>query len=564
MIEIEENLEILTRDGVLLRADLYRRTGQGPLPVILFRTPYDKTALNMDVLTPMQAVRGGYACVVQDTRGRFASGGDWSPMAWEAEGPDTFDTVEWIAKQDWCNGNVGMAGASYLGIVQWLGAMEQPPHLKAIAPTMSTSAEFDSHDTGGCFRLDHVFSWLAFMAADWLKRRVALGDIPDADTIAKIRTMATNPRLVMDELPLRENPWFDLDKFPLSVSELLQKSVEQTPTFDFSRIQIPTLSVGGFFDVFPRATIKQFDAVVEQGADNVANEHRLIIGPWLHAGTLPHYQGEMNFGLLAAASYSQLPQKHLQFFDRHLKGSAAPLPRIEYFLAGLNQWLTTETWPPESQLQSLHLRSNGDAGYTGGRLTRELPVDDEPADVYRADPSHPVPTHGGRVLYLGGLAPGPLSQAHLEPRDDVLVYTGEALQEQLVVAGNVFLKMHAMTSATDCDWIVKLLDVLPDSRAILVAEGALRARFRLGYDSEKLLTPDQLLEYEVDLGPVAWAFERGHQLRLHIQSSNFPHLDRNMQTGNELGVDSGGVIAMQTIVHTFSTPSVLHLPILKR
>lgn len=562
-VTIDSNIEIPMRDGAVLRADIFRTADAGPQPVILFRTPYDKNLLNMDVLTPRQAVMGGYACVVQDTRGRFASDGDWEGIAWHHEGPDTYDTVEWIAGQDWCDGNVGMAGASYLGIVQWLGAMEQPPHLKAIAPTMSTSAEFERFETGGAFRLDHILSWLAFMAADWLQRRIAAGDNPDSETIDKIARMATNPRMVMGELPIRDNPWFALDGFPITLSQLLDGSTGHAPIFDYSRIEIPTLSVGGFFDVFPRATIMQFNAVVEQGANRVADEHRLVMGPWLHAGILPHYQGEMNFGLLAAASYSRLPQKHLQFFDRHLKGKGEPLSRIEYFLAGRNQWRTAETWPPEGiSNKTLFLRGDGNAGIAGGALTPDPPARDEPADNYRSDPMNPVPTHGGRVLYLGGLAPGPLSQAHLESREDVLVYTGEPLLEELVVTGNVSISLFAATSAPDCDWVVKLLDAHPDGRATFVADGIMRARFRDDYDVEQLITSREPLEYRIDLGPVAWSFQVGHRIRVHVQSSNFPHIDRNMQTGNPPGVDGEGAVASQAVFHTSAADSKLILPVM--
>ena len=555
------------RDGTRLRADIWRVDDGLARPTILYRTPYDKTTLNLDTLRPNQCVDAGFHVVVQDTRGRFASEGAWAAMMWDQERVDTYDTVEWIASQPWCDGNVGMVGTSYLGIVQWLGAAERPPHLRAIAPAMTTSGELDVQETGGAFRLDHIVSWLGFMAADWLAKQIASGVAVEPETIRLITEVVMDPTLPMRHLPLREIPHFNVPGFPLDLTKLLSGEIDHAPSYDYGAIDVPSLSVGGWYDVFCRATVEGYRRMREDGGgdDERRAQHQLIMGPWAHAGTLPMYQGELNFGITAAAAAAKISDKHLAFFATHLKneGPAVAGPAVLYFLCQANQWRGASDWPPpESRPQTWYLHSQGTAATGAGRLDLDAPAGDEPADEFTYDPADPVPTRGGRVLYLGRLVGGPFDQQHIEARLDVLTFTSDPLDNDLDVAGCVTLDLFASSSAPDTDFVAKLCDVHPDGRSVLVCDGSLRARFRDGSGQAPALEPGEATQFSIDLGHTAWRFKPGHKLRVSVTSSNFPHLDRNLNTGNALGVDAEGVVAHQRVLHSEKHPSRLVLPVL--
>ncbi len=561
-LRIDRDVEMPMRDGVPLRGDVWRPDTDEPVPAIVFRTPYDRNGTNSDCLRPFEAVSAGYACVVQDTRGRYGSDGDWDIIMWEQEALDTHDTVEWIAEQPWCDGAVGMAGASYLGIVQWVGAAERPPHLKAFAPAMTTSGELDRLDTGGALRLTQVICWLSYMALDWVTRELAAGREVDQAKVAELIALVGNPRATLERLPLQSIDAFEIPGFPIELREILLRGMDAVTTFRYDQIEVPTLSLVGWFDFLATGAIESFMRVRREGGggEAVRAAHRLILGPWVHAGTLPGSQGELNFGV-GDGPFAGVSRKHLAFFDQHLRAGESTLPAVEYFLMGANEWRTAEDWPPpEARRQDWLLSSGGAANTAGGDglLARALPDGAAEADRYRYDPADPVPTHGGRTIPMGELVAGPFDQARIEVRQDVLCYTSEPLAEPLDIAGPVAIRLFASTSGRDTDWVGRLVDVAPDGRAIGFAEGILRARFRNG-PREQLVEPGETLEYRLPLGHTAWRVKPGHRLRLQVTSSNFPSFDRNMNTGAPIGSDAAGVVAEQTIFHTLARPSALEL-----
>jgi len=531
------------RDGVVLRADIWRPALDGPVPVILFRTSYDKRTLNPDFLRPQQCVEAGFAAVVQDTRGRFASDGDWRPAMWAQEGLDTYDTVEWIAAQDWCTGAVGMSGPSYLGIVQLAGAALHPPHLKAIAPALATTAEFELLETGGAFRLDHVISWIAFMGIEWLQRRQAKGMAVTAEETAIVMRGVQDPRWLMDHRPLRDIPLFSLPDFPITFDELVGD--RSSAAIDMAAIGIPTLNVGGWYDVFSRATVGAHGAQAKAGHE----ASHLLMGCWTHAGHLPQQHGQVNFGLFAGGGAGGVAERHLQFFRRYLGGEDVTVPAVRYFLMNANAWRESEVWPPGgAKAARLYLSS-------GLGLLTTAPTEAQPPSGYVYDPADPTPTIGGRVLYIGGLAMGPIDQAPLHRRSDVLLFTGEAAPGPLDLVGPVTARLHVSSSAPDTDFIVKLLDISPNGLALPIVEGALRMRWRAGFENEQPLTPGAVETVTISLGDTAWRLDAGHRLALQVQSANYPHLDPNMNTGAPLGADTQGVVARNQVFHDLSRPS---------
>jgi uncharacterized protein len=532
---VTRNVRLTMRDGISLGADLWLPETNEPVAAILFRTPYDRSAYNPDVLRPQQCVEAGFAAVVQDMRGRFGSEGEWLPLNWAQEGADSYDTIEWIAAQSWCSASVGMSGLSYCGTVQLAASLNKPPHLKAIAPTMASSAEFDRIETGGALRLDLAISWLVVTAINWLHRRRAAGlAMPDAEAL--ILRAVQDPRYLYEVRPLREMPLFSIEGFPISFEELYTRLNAPTNRNGID-LDIPTLHIGGWYDISHSTAVNLFK---RQSA--AANSHsHLIMGPWTHSGQLPQMQGQVNFGAMASGAASSLHELVLTFFRRHLKQETVQLPRVRYFLMNSGGWREDSEWPPKaSTARRMHLGIESGVGV----LTDSMTNQDEASDEYQYDPRDPTPTVGGRNLGVGRLSLGPIAQQALDHRSDILRYTSHTFAEAIDIAGAVAATLWVSSSALDTDFIVKLIDVDANEIALPICEGALRLRYRSGFDEEKPYTPGAIELLEIRLGHVAWRVLPAHRLRVQIQSANFPHLDANSNLGNPLG--TGVAIATAT------------------
>ncbi|GFE82525.1 X-Pro dipeptidyl-peptidase [Steroidobacter agaridevorans] len=535
------DVDIPMRDGARLKTDLWLPDVEHRVPVILYRTPYGKSNTSPDFLRPQHCVEAGFAAAVQDTRGRFASQGQWRPVMWDQEALDGYDCVEWLAAQDWCNGNVGMSGPSYLGISQLVCAALRPPHLKAIAPALTSTAEFDRIETGGAMRLDHIIGWVAFMALDWLQKCAAEGHAPTPQQTALVLAAVQDPRPLFDCRPLRDIPLFKLPGFPISFDALMS-ALAATENIDAGDIRIPVLHTGGWYDVFARSTVGMFR---RQAAAGHPHSH-LLMGCWTHAGTLPQYHGQLNFGVMASGAAARVHEQHLNFFRRHLFQEETKVPRVKYFLMGANTWHEADTWPPTgTSVRRLYLQGS----QSHRELTVEAPRSRQSAATYVYDPADPTPACGGRTLYLGRLAMGPIDQAPLQRRADVLSYLGQPQSEALDIVGAATVQLHVSSTAPDTDFIVKLVDVSAEQVALPVCEGALRMRWRRGFSAPHSYVPGTVERISISLGDVAWRVLPGHRLSLQIQSASYPHLDPNMNTGGALGADASGVAATNSIHH---------------
>lgn len=579
-ITIERNVPATMRDGTVLRANIYRPAGDGPFPVLLTRTPYNKDFPTLlAFLDLVRMAESGYLVVVQDVRGRFASDGDF--LAFPQEFEDGFDTVEWAAQLPGADGQVGMWGLSYFGMTQWQAAVERPAALKALVPGI-TFGEYrnGTQYRGGAHELGLIASWpQTAIAADVLRRRYAT-DL--AQFIPKLWELVG----LIDGVPteFKTLPLSDLrDPYELVpfMHEWLRMPLHdhfwEAAKIDgrYGDVAADTLHIGGWYDCFIGETIRQYAAMREVAAARGGRAPRLVVGPWTH-GRFDSVVGELDFGLASAGLFlggrGDLTTLHLQWFDATLKGREAPLaqrPAVELFVMGENRWRGYDSWPvPGAVEECWYLSSGGHANTRGGdgTLTRSAPSGDA-TDTYLYDPADPVPTRGGATLLPSTLTRGPVDQGPNEDRPDVLCYTSAPFEQPYTAIGAVGVTLFAASSAPDTDFVARLVDVYPDGRAIGVADGIIRASASASYPAPGVVAvvppcpiePDRIYEYSIDLWATAITFLPGHRLRVEITSSSFPRWDRNLNTGQD-GADSAEMaVAHQRIFHDAAHPSRLTL-----
>lgn len=569
-IRVDRDVPMKMRDGVILRSDIYRPDDSQKHPAIVVRTPYGKErSAFSDYLPPIEAAFAGYAVVIQDTRGRFASEGEFVPGA--PEGEDGYDTVENVAAEPWCDGNVGMAGASYLGRNAWQAAVAAPPHLKAIAPHVIGSGILGEFGMSGVKELETTISWFATMAFDMLARMAKQGrDV--SKELANIRYAMTNFEEVCNFLPLKDIPYFKVEGLEeafrrrFSDESLKRINSEEELFWHYEKVKVPIMHSCGWYDMSVGHTFLNFLKMREKGGSQIAREgQHVFMGPWVHGARLHNFIGALNFGPYGSGAGAFAMSRHIEFFNKYLRGMESKyLVPIRYFVMGRNRWSNAATWPlPETQWQRFYLHSRGHANSAAGDgiLSREEPGV-EPPDIYVYNPHDPVPTRGGRLNPDLNQAAGPQDQSIIEKRNDVLCYTTPELKEDVEITGPLKLHLFASTSAKDTDFFVKLVDVYPNGMAINVAEGCIRARYRKSILKPELVTPGEINEYVIDLASTSNLFGKGHCIRIDITSSSFPRFERNMNTGNPSGEDAQGIPAMQTIFHQADYASYIDLPVI--
>lgn len=572
---VERGVGVPMRDGTVLRADVWHPAEGGPWPTLLQRLPYDKSssfmAQHIVGLEPLQAVEAGFAVVIQDTRGRYSSGGAFTPYLDETE--DGLDTIAWTRAQPFCDGRVGMYGASYIGATQLLAARAAPEGLVAIAPQL-TAAEY--HDvwtySGGALQLGFLLLWTAESLApvDLLRRPAG----PERDRAqATLLEILRDPHAAYTRLPLDRD---DLAELAPYYREWLRHPSRDVfwqmidPSIGHRRMDVAGLHIGGWHDIFLQGTLRTYRGLRAEAPSEWARQNQhLIVGPWAH-GNLGDHQGDLWYGYGGASAALDLTATHLEFFRAAAERRPAELPPVKLFVMGADSWREEADWPlARARETALHLRGGGRANSArgDGRLDRAAPGPDEPADHYVADPADPVPTAGGATFLPGvllGRNSGQKEQADVERRQDVLVYTGDVLESDLEVTGEVVIELYAASSAEDCDWTARLVDVHPDGRAYGVVDGVLRARYRHGPDRETRLTPGEPELFRFTLGSTSQVFKAGHRIRLQVASSNFPRFDRNPQQWIPAATATQRDLraARQTVFHDARRPSRLILPVI--
>ncbi len=574
----EFNVPATMRDGTTLRANVYRPAGEGQWPVLLTRLPYGKDLpLGTSVLEPGQVARRGYVVIVQDTRGRFASEGEWDSFRYEAL--DGVDTIEWAAKLPYSNGSVGMYGASYFGFTQWSAAVHGPSALKAMIPFITWNDPFNGTTfRSGALELGIMANWQLNMGLNVVMRRYA--NDPEALGYAiymLVKEMDAMGTQGYWSLPLKDfGPLKRQDVAPAFFEAIAapldrEQAGHLTILGKHENVTVPTFNIGGWYDIFLQDTISNFTIMRQHGSGPEARQSKLLIGPWTHSAyTNP--VGELNFGFGASAAFIDLQidllSLQVRWFDHWLKGIDTGMLReapIKIFVMGANVWRDEQEWPLARAVETrYHLHSNGHANTLNGdgSLSTSMP-DAEPFDQYAYDPANPVITRGGALLMSPEFRSGPFDQRSTEAREDVLVYTTPALEQDVEVTGPISVHLWAASSSPDTDFVARLVDVHPDGYAQNLTDGIIRARYRNFTQGEapSLIEPGKAYEYGIDLWATSNVFKAGHRIRLDVTSSNFPRWDRNPNTGHDFGADAELVVAHQTILHDREHPSYVTLPI---
>jgi uncharacterized protein len=549
------DVRVAMRDGVELATNVYL-PGDGVWPVIVLRTPYDKAAYPSvggragPSAQPPQvrsaALRRGFAVVVQDKRGRHASSGAYRLFADDLE--DGWDTVEWVASQPWCSGDVAVEGISYLGHTAFTAAIADPPQLRCAVVTQPATDMFTEERfvDGAALTMMGAGGWNMLGGLDVIAKTLdeetaqqAMAELAElaGDPVAGFRTLPITdvpfqrhlPSLWRDVLAHRDDPaWFP--------NTTTRESVRN--------VRVPILHVGSWFDVFLRNTLRHFEYCVAESAHPVRHQHRLIIGPWTHGQTSAP-PGPLDIAD-ADVDYAQLALAWIGRWINDRPGSASDDHPVVVYVTGANGWCAATSWPPaEAAGARLFLRGNG-------ALSAQPPGDERP-NTFDYDPHQPYSAPA--------VVAGPLDHRAFHDATNLLRYTTGPLDQPLEVIGPLGVTLYAASSATDTDWVVELHDVFPDGREVLLAEGITRARYRHSRTHPEPLTPSEIVAYDIDVRAIAHVFHPGHAVQLVVTSGKDGRFERNPNAFVNLNTctDADLTAAHQTIYHDRQRPSCLHL-----
>ncbi len=518
-----DTLRVAMRDSVKLATDVYIPTqGTGPWPTILVRTPYNRrSVLDKLVLTMLTDVFQ-YTLVLQNLRGKYGSEGQDSLFLSDGWGrlQDGYDTIEWIALQEWNNGKVGIWGASGYGIPGYFAAGSRPPHLTCCMIMVAAQNMYeDALFQGGVYRKSLVDGWLEENESGHLISYFS--DHPNYEPLYDFLNLSTR----------------------------------------YDSVNVPILHVGGWHDIFIQGQLNAFSGIQIGGGAGALGYQKLLVGPWVHYIYSPEC-GELSFPGADDIDLIMLTVNWMGYWLKDIDSDLMHKPPVTYYIMGDadhpegpgNRWIETDTWPPESREVLFYL-------HEGGVLSRQIPSADEMPDAFDYDPLDPVPTIGGRNLSEEGGSYGSRDQRPVEDRPDVLVYTTDPLTDSLFVAGRVTVRLLASSDALDTDFSAKLSDVYPDGRSMLVADGIVQARHRNSMSEEELLIPGEIYLFEIDLWSTAIVFAPGHSIRVAVSSSNYPRFEANPNTGEPFRKHTQTVTAHQTVYHDAEHASALVLPV---
>ena len=578
---------IPARDGVKMATDIYRPARNGvavdeKLPVLLHRTPYGKAGMKTDA---EYFAAHGYVVVVQDIRGRHGSGGHFEKYD-DLNSTDGVDIIEWLAKQPWSNGSVGMWGTSYAAHTQADPAKLNPPALKTLVINMGGMSNAWDHSVRyrGAFEMGRQLTWAWQQAAadsdsPVVKAALAKGKVSDWYSVTPFR-FGLNPLSVAPEY----EAYFIDEQNHANYDAYWKRIGMNWDEFYGKTSDIPMIHIGGWYDIYLAGTFKNFVELRKLKKQ----PQRVLVGPWTHHGNVRPYAGDVSFG--AAGAIADFDGDwHLRWFDYYLKGRATGVEKdapVRLFVMGTGDghkdtdkrlfhggyWRDAQEWPISgTKFVPYYLLANG-------ALSTTKPTSTSAKQTFAFDPRDPVPSVGGGIsarLGDGGYdqradpryPPSKAPWLPLKSRADILVYQTEPLAQDMEIIGPVVVKLFAASSALDTDFTAKLVDVYPPSADypegfdLNLTDAIVRARYRATREHELLLTPGKVYEYTIEPFPTANVFKKGHRIRVDISSSNFPRFDVNPNTGEPLGKNRSMVIAMNTVFSSSLYPSQIILPI---
>ncbi|MFN4147301.1 MAG: CocE/NonD family hydrolase [Runella sp.] len=593
---IEQKIMMPMRDGVRLATDVYRPKTTQPVPIIFSKTPYNFNSWGDGEMragtyqAAYEAVKRGYAYVVQNERGKFFSEGEWDIL-----GPPTtdgYDAFSWMAKQPWSNGKIGTYGCS--STAEWqmaVAALAHPSHAAMVPMGFGAGVgrvgkfyEQGNWYRGGAQQMLFT-AWLYGTQTDALARPIFPKDTKSEDLVRVSRFYDLAPEMpkVDWSVGLRHLPVIDIIKNVNGQKGIYEKMIVRKPNdpdwykgglyHDNMPFGVPSFWFVSWYDVASSPNLELFNHVRKNATTQQARDAQyLVIAPTLHCAfkraTENTIVGERNVGD-ARLDYDGLIYG---WFDYWLKGTQNDMlkktPRVQYYTMGSNKWQSSDTWPPANVVMTpYYLSSGGNANslYGDGKLQTSLPGKAEKPDTYYYDPAYPVPSYGGNVCCTGNAVQGgSFDQHQMETRSDILVYTTEPFAEGVELTGSIEATLYVGSDAKDTDFTIKLIDVYPDGRAYNLDETIFRTRYREGFDKEVWMEKGKV--YKINFSPLSTSnyFAPGHRIRIEVSSSNFPRFDRNMNTGGDNVSETKGVVARNQIFHTTQYPSVIMLPIVKK
>ena len=592
---VDQKVMMPMRDGIRLATDVYRPKTDEKVPIIFSRTPYnfnswvDGKEKTRAYQSAYQAVKRGYAYVIQNERGRYFSEGEWDILGVPLT--DGFDAFSWMSDQDWSNGKIGTIGCS--STAEWqmaVAALDHPSHAAMVPQGFGAGVGRigDYYEQGNWYRggVEQLLfpSWLYGVEHDKFKPRIPSGATQDdLIRISRFYDLAPkNPKVdwaeAFNHLPLQ-----DLLKSVNGKKEIFDKMIRRKPNdsawykgglyHDDMEINIPSFWFVSWYDVATSPNIALFNHLRNNGKDSKAVDNQyLVIAPTLHCGfkraTENTIVGQRSVGD-ARLNYDE---QIYSWFDLMLKGEENDFkektPRVQYYTMGSNKWQSSEIWPPENiEMTTFYLSSNGNANTLNGdgKLTSIRRKVDNKSDSFSYDPMSPVKSNGGGVCCQGNAVEGgAFDQQEVELNENILVYSTMPLKNGIEVTGFINSSLYLSSDVKDTDLTIKLIDVYPDGRAFNIDETIQRVRYREGYDKEVFMENDKV--YKVDLTPMSTSnfFKKGHQIRIEISSSNFPRFARNLNTGGNNYDEIKSVTANNKIHHSKKYPSSITLPIIKK
>jgi putative CocE/NonD family hydrolase len=555
---LDKNVPVPMRDGVVLRADIMRPNETGKFPVLVYRTPYGKDEAQQEYPTFRHAAERGYAVVIQDVRGRHHSDGDFRP--YENEGLDGYDTIEWSTAQPWSNGAVGTFGLSYPGAVQWLAAVQSPPHLKAMVPAMTFSTPQNFFYAGGTWDM----SWIEWIWDNIAWDTRARKNLPGPRTYEEALTAwkgegstMLNTLPLIDLKPLQQVApyYFDWLRHPpedswWNWSELRNK---------YSRTKAAVLNLSAWYDdnYGPEGATTNFNGLLKTRTQETNARTHLLLGPWVHGvdSTAKTRSGEREFGPTAAINYDDVV---LSWMDHYLKGVDNGIGRekpVRYFVMGRNHWREADQWPPTARETAMFL-APGAGSRRSGRLQTTPFNEKDSFSEFVSDPANPVTNPYD--------SSGAHDYAKLSDRADVLTFDSAVLERDTEVTGPIRVRIFVSCDCHDFDLWTRMLDVGPDGVAINLMSPGLdvqRASYRDLSRGRQLLLPGKIYELKLERLITSNMFAQGHRIRLQVAASFTPNFSRNLQNGRSEMNSALVKKANIRVFHDGSHPSKVLLPV---